>query len=99
MTYFVSMDLLVQEKTTVLCELIYQLIQRNYKILVTGPSNVSVDNILRKCVEDLNIKNVVRIGIKSKVKKKNYIIIVMMRRLKNVIVINYVKILIMKLKN
>ncbi|CZT98733.1 hypothetical protein C923_03256 [Plasmodium falciparum UGT5.1] len=57
-------------KTTVLCELIYQLIQRNYKILVTGPSNVSVDNILRKCVEDLNIKNVVRIGIKSKVKKE-----------------------------
>ncbi|KJP86803.1 hypothetical protein AK88_03510 [Plasmodium fragile] len=55
-------------KTTVLCELIYQLVKRNKKILVTGPSNVSVDNILAKCV-NMNIKNVVRIGLKSKIKK------------------------------
>ncbi|ANQ08463.1 Uncharacterized protein PCOAH_00023880 [Plasmodium coatneyi] len=55
-------------KTTVLCEVIYQLVKRNKKILVTGPSNVSVDNILAKCV-NMNVKNVVRIGIKSKIRK------------------------------
>ncbi|CAA9988093.1 dna2/nam7 helicase family member, putative [Plasmodium knowlesi strain H] len=55
-------------KTTVLCEVIYQLVKRNKKILVTGPSNVSVDNILRKCI-NMNVKNVVRIGIKSKISK------------------------------
>ncbi|KEG02011.1 hypothetical protein YYE_02750 [Plasmodium vinckei vinckei] len=56
-------------KTTVLCEVIFQLIKnRNCKILVTGPSNVSVDNILDKCVS-MNIKNVFRIGLKSKIKK------------------------------
>ncbi|CRG96125.1 dna2/nam7 helicase family member, putative [Plasmodium gallinaceum] len=56
-------------KTTVLCEVIFQLIKRNFKILVTGPSNVSVDNILDKCIK-MNIKNVVRIGLKSKIKKE-----------------------------
>ncbi|CAD2103567.1 hypothetical protein YYG_01692 [Plasmodium vinckei petteri] len=56
-------------KTTVLCEVIFQLIKnKNCKILVTGPSNVSVDNILDKCVS-MNIKNVFRIGLKSKIKK------------------------------
>ncbi|CXI46325.1 dna2/nam7 helicase family member, putative [Plasmodium berghei] len=56
-------------KTTVLCEIIFQLIKnKNCKILVTGPSNVSVDNILEKCV-NMNIKNVFRIGLKSKIKK------------------------------
>ncbi|SCN60094.1 dna2/nam7 helicase family member, putative [Plasmodium chabaudi chabaudi] len=56
-------------KTTVLCEVIFQLIRnKNCKILVTGPSNVSVDNILDKCVS-MNIKNVFRIGLKSKIKK------------------------------
>ncbi|GAW80845.1 hypothetical protein, conserved [Plasmodium gonderi] len=56
-------------KTTVLCELIYQFIKRNKKLLVTGPSNVSVDNILSKCV-DMNIRNVVRLGLKSKIRKE-----------------------------
>ncbi|CRG99943.1 dna2/nam7 helicase family member, putative [Plasmodium relictum] len=56
-------------KTTVLCEVIFQLIKKNFKMLVTGPSNVSVDNILDKCIK-MNIKNVVRIGLKSKIKKE-----------------------------
>ncbi|SCP04401.1 dna2/nam7 helicase family member, putative [Plasmodium ovale] len=56
-------------KTTVLCEIIYQLVKKKKKILVTGPSNVSVDNIISKCV-DMNIKNIFRIGLKSKMKKE-----------------------------
>ncbi|ETB57930.1 hypothetical protein YYC_04719 [Plasmodium yoelii 17X] len=56
-------------KTTVLCEIIFQLLKnKNCKILITGPSNVSVDNILEKCVQ-MKIKNVFRIGLKSKIKK------------------------------
>ncbi|SBT76955.1 dna2/nam7 helicase family member, putative [Plasmodium ovale] len=56
-------------KTTVLCEIIYQLVKKKKKILVTGPSNVSVDNVISKCV-DMNIKNIFRIGLKSKMKKE-----------------------------
>jgi predicted DNA helicase len=55
-------------KTTVLVEIILQLLKKGKKILVTADSNNAVDNVLEKLVNYTN--QVVRIGNLSKVSEK-----------------------------
>ncbi|RWS25935.1 DNA-binding protein SMUBP-2-like protein [Leptotrombidium deliense] len=48
-------------KTTTLVEYVVQEILRNLRVLVCAPSNVAVDNLVEKLVEN-NVKNVLRLG-------------------------------------
>lgn len=49
-------------KTKTVCEVIQQLCQRKQKVLVTGASNIAVDNIIERLVKLKSPFKIIRIG-------------------------------------